>query len=169
MTENERGTHSTPEQALEALSQGRAIAVDALDGPELLQALMFHYNKYRGIKAFLLDINADPVAFKGISYFLVASSPDNERSDAEAIRDLKDWIVKKLAELNNPNITLVISCPASKLYQFADVIDRATPPLANIDFAPLHEFDEVIADARFTYDIMRLESRTIEQLENDKD
>lgn len=153
-------------QALAALSEARAIAVDALDGEALIQALMFHYNKYRGIKAFLLDSNHAPVAFKGISYFLVAMSPDTDHSDKDAIDKLKDWIIKKLAELNNPNITLVISCPASKLYQFADVIDRATPPLANIDFAPLHEFEEVLADARLTYDIMQIESRTIEQLED---
>lgn len=161
--------HTPDTQALEALMESRAIAVDALDGAALMQALMFHYTKYRGIKAFLLDTHQDPVAFKGISYYLVAMSPDHERSDKEAISELKDWIIAKLAQLNNPNITLVISCPASKLYQFADVIDRAAPPLANIDFAPLHEFDEVVADARFTYDIMQLESRTIEQLEHDKD
>lgn len=162
-------TENTDTQTLEALMASRAIAVDALDGETLMQALMFHYNRYRGTKAFLLDINNDPVAFKGISYFLVAMSPDTGRSDSDAVIELKDWIVKKLAELNNPNITLVISCPASKLYQFADVIDRASPPLANIDFAPLHEFDEVVADARFSYDIMQLESRTIEQMEHDKD
>jgi hypothetical protein len=154
---------------LAELMESRAIAVDALDEPGMMQSLMFHYNKYRGTKAFLLDTNSDPVAFKGISYYLVAMSPDNERSDRDAINELKDWIIKKLAELNNPNLTLVISCPASKLYQFADVIDRAAPPLANIDFAPLHEFDEVIADARLTYDIMKLESRTVEQLEHGKD
>jgi hypothetical protein len=156
------------DQALEALSQSRAVAVNALDAPAVLQALMFHYNKYRGVKAFLLDTNYDPIAFKGISYFLVAASPDMAQSDQEAINALKEWIVAKLAEINSPNITLVISCPASKLYQFADVIDRASPPLANIDFAPLHEFDEVLADARLTCDIMQLESRTIERLEDDK-
>lgn len=156
------------ENELELLSQSRAVAVDALDGEGVLQALMFHYNKYRGIKAFLLDTQFDPIAFKGISYFLVAASPDHVHSDVDEINALKNWIVAKLAELNNPNITLVISCPPSKLYHFADVIDRASPPLANIDFAPLHDFDEVLADARLTCDIMQLESRTIERLEDEK-
>lgn len=153
---------SSLDQALIERSKSQAIAVEALDEAGVIEALMYHYNRYRGLKAFLLDINQQELAYKGISAFLVASSPDTEETDHDTIEELKDWVIKKLAELNNKNITLVISCPASSLYRFSDIIDKAQPPLANIDFAPLHEFDEVVHDARIKYDIMRIEQQTIQ-------
>lgn len=150
---------------LTLLTQTRAIAVDALDEVGLIESLMFHYNKYRGLKAFLLDIDQSHLAYKGVSSFLVATSPDAQAESANAINDLKTWILNTLAELKNPNITLVISCPASQLYRFADVIDKADPPLANIDFAPLHEFEEVVSDAKLKYDLALIEHNAQARLE----
>ncbi len=144
------------EQALIVRSQSQAVAVELLDEAGIIEALMFHYNRYRGLKAFLLDIDQGELAYKGVSSFLLASSPDVDAASNDVIDELKTWILSKLTELNNRNITLVISCPASSLYRFSDIIDKANPPLANIDFAPLHEFDEVVNDARIKYDIMRI-------------
>lgn len=142
---------------LAIITQTRALSVTALDEVEIIASLMYHYNRYRGLKAFLLDINHQEIAYKGVSSFLVASSPDKLKGeDQDAIENLKTWILNTLTELNNPNITLVISCPASSLYRFADVIDKANPPLANIDFAPLHQFDEIVSDAKARYDILML-------------
>lgn len=137
-----------------ALAQTRALSVDALDELGIIQALVYHYNRYRGLKAFLLDIDHNTVAYRGISSFIVATSPDMKSSTEDQIDALKTWILRTLQELNNPNITLVISCLGSQLYRFSDVIDKASPPLANIDFAPLHEFDEVIADSQMRYDLL---------------
>lgn len=144
---------SKQEQLL-ALATSRALSVDALDEMGIIQALVYHYNRYRGLKAFLLDIDHKAVAYRGISSFIVATSPDSTENTEDQINDLKEWIVSTLKQLNNPNITLVISCLGSQLYRFSDVIDRAIPPLANIDFAPLHEFDEVVADAQLKYDLL---------------
>lgn len=145
---------SIEEQALVALSETRALSVDKLDEMGIIATLMYHYNRYRGLKAFLLDINHQELAYKGISSFLVASSPDPKAEAEDPIEDLKAWILNTIKELNNTNLTLVISCPASSLYRFADVIDKASPPLANIDFAPLHQFDEIVSDANLRYDIL---------------
>jgi hypothetical protein len=153
---------NTLDQALIVRSKSQAVAVELLDEAGIIEALMFHYNRYRGLKAFLLDIDQRELGYKGVSSFLIASSPDAEKGAAvDVIDDLKNWILAKLVELNNRNITLVISCPASSLYRFSDIIDRAQPPLANIDFAPLHEFDEVVNDTRIKYDIMRIEQQPI--------
>lgn len=141
---------------LVVLSESRALAVDQLDDLGIIATLMYHYNRYRGLKAFLLDINHNELAYKGISSFLVATSPDSSEHSEDPIEDLKAWILATIKELNNPNLTLVISCQASSLYRFADVIDNAEPPLANIDFAPLHQFDEVVNDAKVRYDLLML-------------
>lgn len=151
----EKTEHSESKQMqLLALATSRALSVDALDEMGIIQALVYHYNRYRGLKAFLLDIDHKALAYRGISSFIVASSPDNHNNTEDQINGLKEWIVSTLKTLNNPNITLVISCLGSQLYRFSDVIDRASPPLANIDFAPLHEFDEVVEDARLKYDLL---------------
>lgn len=151
----EKTEHSeSKEMQLLALATSRALSVDALDEMGIIQALVYHYNRYRGLKAFLLDIDHKALAYRGISSFIVASSPDNHNNTEDQINELKEWIVSTLKTLNNPNITLVISCLGSQLYRFSDVIDRASPPLANIDFAPLHEFDEVVEDARLKYDLL---------------
>ncbi len=147
------------EQALITRSKSQAIAVEMLDEAGIIEALMYHYNRYRGLKAFLLDIDSHEIAYKGVSAFLIATSPDTQENSEDPIDGLKTWILNKLVELDNKNITLVISCPASSLYRFADVVDKAEPPLANIDFAPLHEFDEVVNDARIKYDIMLIERK----------
>jgi hypothetical protein len=147
------------QHALIALTETRALAVDNLDETGIISTLMFHYNRYRGLKAFLLDINHAELAYKGVSSFLVASSPEAQGASADPIEDLKAWILSTLKSLQNTNLTLVISCPASSLYRFADVIDRADPPLANIDFAPLHQFDEIVNDAKLRYDILLIEQR----------
>lgn len=144
------------DKALVALTQTRALSVDNLDEMGIIATLMYHYNRYRGLKAFLLDINHHELAYKGISSFLVATSPDNLES-ADPIEELKTWILNNVKALNNPNLTLVISCQASSLYRFADVIDKADPPLANIDFAPLHQFDEIVSDAKVRYDILMID------------
>jgi hypothetical protein len=145
------------DHALVALTQTRALAVNNLDELGIITSLMYHYNRYRGLKAFLLDIDHNEVAYKGISSFLVATSPDISGHTEDPIEDLKTWILKTIEKLNNPNLTLVISCHASSLYRFSDVIDKATPPLANIDFAPLHQFDEIVNDAKLRYDILMLD------------
>lgn len=145
------------QQALIELTQTRALAVDHLDEAGIIATLMYHYNRYRGLKAFLLDINHQELAYKGISSFLVATSPDLTQDSEDAVEELKSWILNTIQSLNNTNLTLVISCPASSLYRFADVIDNAQPPLANIDFAPLHQFDEIINDAKVRYDILMLD------------
>lgn len=148
---------TTDEKALVALSETRALSVDNLDEMGIIATLMYHYNRYRGLKAFLLDINHQELAYKGISAFLKAVSPDPKAGAEDPIEDLKTWILDTIKSLNNPNLTLVISCPASSLYRFADVIDKANPPLANIDFAPLHQFDEIVNDAKLRYDILLVE------------
>jgi len=148
---------TTEEKALVALSETRALSVDSLDEMGIIATLMYHYNRYRGLKAFLLDINHQELAYKGISSFLVATSPDPKAEAEDPIDDLKTWILDTVKSLNNTNLTLVISCPASSLYRFADVIDKAAPPLANIDFAPLHQFDEIVNDAKLRYDILLVE------------
>lgn len=139
-----------------ALATSRALSVDALDEMGIIQALIYHYNRYRGLKAFLLDIDHKTLAYRGISSFIVATSPDSDNNTEDQINELKAWIIDTLKALNNPNITLVISCLGSQLYRFSDVIDKASPPLANIDFAPLHEFDEVVEDARMKYDLLMI-------------
>lgn len=155
---------STPKnQDLSALTQTRALAVDNLDEVGIIGSLIYHYNRYRGLKAFLLDINHQELAYQGISSFLVATSPEVEGETEDQIDKLKAWILATLTQLQNTNITLVISCPASCLYRFADVIDKASPPLANIDFAPLHQFDEVVNDAKLRYDILMMERSTAPQ------
>jgi hypothetical protein len=140
-----------------ALASTRALSVDALDEMGIIQALIYHYNRYRGLKAFLLDIDHKTLAYRGISSFIVATSPDSKSNNEDQINELKEWIITTLKQLNNPNITLVVSCLGSQLYRFSDVIDRAVPPLANIDFAPLHEFDEVVEDARLKYDLLLIQ------------
>lgn len=152
---DESTEHSESKQVqLLALATSRALSVDALDEMGIIQALVYHYNRYRGLKAFLLDIDHKALAYRGISSFIVATSPDSKNNTEDQINELKEWIINTLKTLNNPNITLVISCLGSQLYRFSDVIDRASPPLANIDFAPLHEFDEVVEDARLKYDLL---------------
>lgn len=148
---------TTQQQALSVLSETRALSVDSLDEVGIIASLMYHYNRYRGLKAFLLDIDHDELAYKGVSSFLVATSPDTPDGIEDPIEDLKQWILTNITSLNNKNLTLVISCPASALYRFADIIDRASPPLANIDFAPLHQFDEIVNDAKLRYDILLIE------------
>jgi hypothetical protein len=145
------------QHALVALTEPRALAVDNLDELGIITSLMYHYNRYRGLKAFLLDINHHELAYKGISSFLVATSPDSKEQSEDPIEDLKTWILSTIKTLNNTNLTLVISCNASSLYRFSDVIDKAQPPLANIDFAPLHQFDEIVSDAKVRYDILMLD------------
>ena len=150
-------TEQTTEKALQAISQTRALSVDNLDELGIITTLMYHYNRYRGLKAFLLDIDQRQLAYKGISSFLLATSPDIGQDAHDPIAQLKSWIIDTIKQLDNENLTLVISCPASSLYHFAEVIDKADPPLANIDFAPLHEFDEVVNDAKLKYDLLLLE------------
>lgn len=152
-------TDKSSEKALVELSRSRALSVDNLDEIGIITTLMYHYNRYRGLKAFLLDIDQTQLAFKGISSFLVATSPDMPEGADDPIEDLKAWILETITQLQNTNLTLVISCPASSLYRFAEVIDKADPPLANIDFAPLHEFDEVVNDAKLKYDLLLLEQQ----------
>lgn len=147
------------DHALIALTETKALAVNTLDELGIITALMYHYNRYRGLKAFLLDIDHNEVAYKGISSFLVATSPDTKDHSEDPIEDLKKWILDTIQTLNNPNLTLVISCHASSLYRFSDVIDKAVPPLANIDFAPLHQFDEIVNDAKLRYDMLMIERR----------
>jgi hypothetical protein len=145
------------QKALVALAETRALSVDNLDEIGIIGSLMYHYNRYRGLKAFLLDINHHELAYKGISSFLIATSPDIDAEVDDPIDHLKTWILETITQLQNTNLTLVISCPASSLYRFADIIDKAAPPLANIDFAPLHQFDEVVNDAKLRYDILMVE------------
>jgi hypothetical protein len=145
------------QHALVALTETKALAVNNLDELGIITALMYHYNRYRGLKAFLLDIDHNEVAYKGVSSFLVATSPDSAAHSEDPVEDLKTWILETIQKLNNPNLTLVISCQASSLYRFSDVIDKAVPPLANIDFAPLHQFDEIVNDAKLRYDILMLD------------
>lgn len=159
MVEDTAAKSDSTEMRLLALATSRALSVDTLDELGIIQALIYHYNRYRGLKAFLLDIDQKALAYRGISTFIVATSPDQPHNTDNEIDALKEWIVDTLKTLNNPNITLVISCLGSQLYRFSDVIDRARPPLANIDFAPLHEFDEVVADARLKYDLLLINER----------